>query len=342
MGFTGIVEEMGTVVSLKKVPDLPQWDGTKGEGVVLTLKCDLALGDAYVGASICINGTCLTVTEYTLDAPDSTAGTFDVNLAPETLRRTNLGDLKEGSKVNLERAIRADGRNSGHNVQGHVDDTGNILEFRRDGESLWVKIAAPAHVMRYVVPKGYIAVDGTSLTVCEVNREEGWFNLMLIAHTQTCVVLPTRSVGDKVNLEVDVLAKYLESALDGAAERIATLEERIAKLEAGAAGSSGQCQAQLPNCQRPPAQLFGQQPDAQFFGQNLYRPPARHGRWGKGRIAPPKQFRLSSLQPHRDHIEHWSSGAFVLASLALVWAGVRKIRSSRKPVNASDTLLLHE
>merc|ERR1719213_1419292 len=96
--------------------------------------------------------------------------------------------------------------------------------------------------MRYVVPKGYIAVDGTSLTVCEVNREEGRFNLMLIAHTQTCIVLPTRSVGDRVNLEVDVLAKYLESALDGASDRIAQLEARIAKLEASSGQSSAaQC-----------------------------------------------------------------------------------------------------
>lgn len=263
MGFTGIVEEMGTVVSLKKVPDLPQWDGTKGEGVVLTVKCKIALGDAYVGASICINGTCLTVTEYTLDSAGSTAGIFDVNLAPETLRRTNLGDLKEGSMVNLERAMAANGRNSGHNVQGHVDDTGNILDFRRDGESLWVKISASPEVMRYVVPKGYIAVDGTSLTVCEVNRKEGWFNLMLIAHTQTCIVLPTRSLGDRVNLEVDVLAKYLDSAMDGVFERVKTLESSLANAEARIKDLES-CQNVIPDVQNQKMQWS----DSQAFSQD--------------------------------------------------------------------------
>lgn len=103
-------------------------------------------------------------------------------------------------------------RNSGHGVQGHVDCTGTILSFTKEEESLWVQIEAPAKVLKFIVPKGYIAVDGTSLTVVEVNREEGWFNLMLVAHTQTRIVLPTRAVGDAVNLEADVIAKYSQVA----------------------------------------------------------------------------------------------------------------------------------
>jgi len=224
MGFTGIVEEMGTVVQLRKVPDLPLWDGTTGEGVVLTVQCQVALGDVYEGASIAVNGTCLTVTSWELSHASKTAGVFSVNLAPETLRCTNLGDVIDGSKVNLERAAAMNARNSGHNVQGHVDAAGRVMSMQREGESLWVQISAPPEVMRYVVPKGYIAVDGTSLTVCKVNQQEGWFNLMLVAHTQTKIVLPHRAVGDRVNLEVDVLGKYAEAGLTELRQRVADLE----------------------------------------------------------------------------------------------------------------------
>merc|ERR1711865_1147851 len=226
MGFTGIIEEMGTVVKLCNVPDLVLWDGSTGEGVTLELRCTVALGDVYEGASIAVNGTCLTVTSFQKDTdePSCTAGTFMVNMAPETLRCTNLGQLTEGSPVNLERAIAANGRNSGHNVQGHVDSTGKITAFEREGESLWVTIEAPDDVLRYIVPKGYIAVDGTSLTVCQVDRAAGWFNLMLIAHTQTKIVLPQRKVGDLVNLEVDVLAKYSDSSVQQLTARIEHLE----------------------------------------------------------------------------------------------------------------------
>lgn len=214
------------MVKLCNVPDLVLWDGSTGEGVTLELRCTVALGDVYEGASIAVNGTCLTVTSFQKDTdePSCTAGTFTVNMAPETLRRTNLGQLVEGSRVNLERAIAANGRNSGHNVQGHVDSTGKIKAFEREGESLWVTIEAPDDVLRYIVPKGYIAVDGTSLTVCKVHRAAGWFNLMLIAHTQTKIVLPQRKVGDLVNLEVDVLAKYSDSSVQQLTARIEHLE----------------------------------------------------------------------------------------------------------------------
>merc|ERR1712195_409485 len=169
------------------------------------------------------------------DEPACTSGTFVVNMAPETLRCTNLGKLAEGDAVNLERAIAADGRNSGHNVQGHVDATGSIKAFEREGESLWVTIEANADVLQYIVPKGYIAVDGTSLTVCTVDREAGWFNLMLIAHTQTKIVLPQRKVGDLVNLEVDVLAKYAQSSMQQLTARIEQLEAVTSISQAAAA-----------------------------------------------------------------------------------------------------------
>merc|ERR1711920_910623 len=180
----------------------------------------VALDGAYIGCSIAVNGTCLTATALHADS-------FEVNCAPETLRKTDLGDLKVGSLVNLERSMAASDRNSGHMVQGHVDEAGTILEFKPEGDSLWVKISLSRDLLPFVVPKGYIAVDGTSLTVCEVNHREGWFNLMLIAHTQQCIVVPKKKVGDRVNLEADCLGKYAAAAVGGLRERIDFLEEQV-------------------------------------------------------------------------------------------------------------------
>merc|ERR1712217_860963 len=128
-------------------------------------------------------------------------------------------------------------RISGHMVQGHVDEAGSILEFKPEGESLWVKISLSKDLLPFVVPKGYIAVDGTSLTVCEVNQREGWFNLMLIAHTQQCIVIPKKKVGERVNLEADCMGKYAAAAVGGLVERVATLEDRLrfAQITAGVA-----------------------------------------------------------------------------------------------------------
>merc|ERR1711920_816429 len=190
----------------------------------------VALDGAYIGCSIAVNGTCLTATALHADS-------FEVNCAPETLRKTDLGDLKVGSLVNLERSMAASDRNSGHMVQGHVDEAGTILEFKPEGDSLWVKISLSRDLLPFVVPKGYIAVDGTSLTVCEVNHREGWFNLMLIAHTQQCIVVPKKKVGERVNLEADCMGKYAAAAVGGLVERVATLEDRLrfAQITAGVA-----------------------------------------------------------------------------------------------------------
>lgn len=224
MVFTGIVEEMGTIIKVDRNAEMELWDGTKGEGFVIGVKCKIALVDAYIGCSISVNGTCLTATKLDSDS-------FEVNCSNETLAKTDLGDLSVGDKVNLERSMRADDRNSGHVVQGHVDGTGKILEFRPDGDSLWVKISLPQELIPFVVPKGYIAVDGTSLTVCEVNAAEGWFNLMLIAHTQKCIVIPLKKIGERVNLEADCLGKYAASAVQGVTAQISCLEKRLQQTQ---------------------------------------------------------------------------------------------------------------
>ena len=157
------VEEMGSVRKLEKVDRLEQWDGTVGEGWELELEAKVALEQASLGCSIAVNGVCLTVTEF-----DDKS--FKVGLAPETLRKTNLQSLSTGDPVNLERALPADGRNSGHFVQGHVDDVGVITEMVPDGDSLSITVKPPARLLPYIVPKGFIAIDGTSLTVVDVDQ----------------------------------------------------------------------------------------------------------------------------------------------------------------------------
>mmetsp|Transcript_51210 Transcript_51210/g.94741 ORF Transcript_51210/g.94741 Transcript_51210/m.94741 type:complete len:259 (-) Transcript_51210:23-799(-) len=234
MVFTGIVEEMGEVLSIDKKHDLVMWDGSKSEGFVLKIRCKIVLEGAYIGCSIAVNGTCLTVTAFQPDGVAKGSGSFEVNCAPETLRRTDLSDLTVGSLVNLERSMAGSDRNSGHVVQGHVDEAGTILEFRPEGDSLWVKISLSSDLLPYVVPKGYIAVDGTSLTVCEVNYVEKWFNLMLIAHTQQCIVVPKKKVGERVNLEADCIGKYAATATRGLSDRLEAMETQLQAVQRSA------------------------------------------------------------------------------------------------------------
>jgi len=192
--FTGIVEELGKVASCEAT----------GSGFDLTINCNTVLDGTILGDSIAVNGVCLTVTSMTSDQ-------FTAGLAPETRQRTNLDALSTGTPVNLERSVTPSTRMGGHFVQGHVDGTGTIKEFRTDKDALWVTIEAPKDVMRYIVTKGYITLDGTSLTVVDVG--EDWFNVTLVAYTQQHIVMPTKSVGDAVNIEVDVLGKYVENLL---------------------------------------------------------------------------------------------------------------------------------
>jgi riboflavin synthase len=192
--FTGIVEELGEVVALE-----PGEDSAR-----LALSGPLVTSDAVHGASIAVNGVCLTVVEHGDDA-------FTVDVMAETLRRSSLGGLRPGDRVNLERAMAASSRFGGHVVQGHVDGTAEILE-RVPGDR-WevVRFSLPADLARYVVEKGSITVDGVSLTVAAVDDRS--FSVSLIPTTLALTTLGHKGVGDLVNLEVDVLAKYVERLL---------------------------------------------------------------------------------------------------------------------------------
>lgn len=194
--FTGIVEEIGRIAGIQR----------SAAGWSLRIYGPHVLEDVRLGDSIAVNGTCLTVTQFDREQ-------FSVDVAPETRKRTNLSELRQGDAVNLERALLPTTRMGGHMVQGHVDGLAKITEKRSDGEALWLRFAPPAELMRYLVPKGFVCLDGTSLTVvsCEVDS----FDLMLVPHTQTHTILARKAVGDDVNMEVDILGKYVERFLVG-------------------------------------------------------------------------------------------------------------------------------
>ncbi|KAI1750946.1 riboflavin synthase-like protein [Xylaria castorea] len=213
--FTGLVEEIGTVA------EMDTQDETGGTSLTITLPASSKLlEDAILGDSIAVNGVCLTATALS-SGPGAATPSFKVGIAPETLRLTNLGALAEGSGVNLERAVRADTRMGGHFVQGHVDATAEIVRIALDGNAVTFRFRPREQerraddVMRYVVHKGFIALDGTSLTVTRVDDAEGWWEVMLISYTQEKIVLAKKKVGDSVNVEVDVLAKYAEKSMAG-------------------------------------------------------------------------------------------------------------------------------
>ena len=186
--FTGIIEEIGKISLIQ--PNK------------LTVKAVKVLQGTELGSSIAINGICLTVTDFT-------ATSFSVGIQPETLRRTNLGYLKAGDEVNLERPLALGDRLSGHLVQGHIDDTGKIASIRQEQEALLMRVDVPHPLMRYMAVKGFIALDGLSLTV--VGLGEDSFMVSLIDFTQRNTTIGKRRVGDIVNLEVDIIAKYVES-----------------------------------------------------------------------------------------------------------------------------------
>ena len=189
--FTGIVEELGRVLEL----------APKETGARLTVECKGILADATLGASVAVNGACLTAVELSLDR-------FSADLAPETLKRTNLGQLRTGSAVNLERPLRAQGRLDGHFVLGHIDGTAEIVSLEQLGsDNWWLRIRVPRELQRYIVSKGSVAVDGISLTVAEVNEDTVSFTI--IPHTYEQTTLRGYAAGSVVNLEVDILAKHL-------------------------------------------------------------------------------------------------------------------------------------
>jgi len=192
--FTGLVEEQGSVVAIEPL----------GDSVRLTLRGPLVTSDASHGASIAVNGCCLTVTNVEGDA-------FTADVMDESLRRTSLGDLTVGSPVNLERAVAAGARLGGHIVQGHVDGVGTLLERTPSAHWEVLRFSLPDELARYVVEKGSIAVSGVSLTVVEVTDDT--FGVSLIPTTLADTILGTLTPGDRVNLEVDIVAKYVERLL---------------------------------------------------------------------------------------------------------------------------------
>jgi len=203
--FTGIVEHIGTVEEFLELDT----SESGGNGVSLTITdATPILGDVHIGDSISINGTCLTVTEFTKNS-------FKVGLAPETLRRTNLGALESGSKVNLERAVGGDVRFGGHYVQGHVDTTAEIVNCEKDGNALnYTFQIRNMDYINYIVEKGFIAIDGTSLTITHVDHKVGIFGISMIEHTQKNVVMTLKNLGDLVNIEVDLTGKLIEKQVE--------------------------------------------------------------------------------------------------------------------------------
>lgn len=191
--FTGIIEETGKVERIRR--GIP-WQ--------LTLRAVKVTEDLGVGDSISVNGVCLTVTQL----KDST---FSVDVASETLKRSNLGELITGAEVNLERALRAQDRLGGHLVSGHIDEVGTVAErAKRPGAEI-IRIRVPRHILRYLVPQGSVAVDGVSLTVVETFPDS--FTASLIPHTALVTTLSRKRIGAKVNIEVDVIGKYIEKFL---------------------------------------------------------------------------------------------------------------------------------
>ena len=188
--FTGIVEEVGQVESVNHGG--------------LRIAATKVIDDLCESGSIAVNGVCLTVTSKRGDS-------FVIDVVPETLRRSNLGKLVIGSAVNLERPVTVDGRLDGHIVQGHVDGTGVIASIDSDGDALLVRIDTPVSILRYIVEKGFVAVDGASLTV--VNCDTEGFAFTVIPYTRDNTVFGGSTVGDVVNVEIDVIAKYVEKLL---------------------------------------------------------------------------------------------------------------------------------
>ncbi|MCK6512213.1 riboflavin synthase [Myxococcota bacterium] len=207
--FGGIVEEFGFIRHIE-----PQ-----NTGIRLTIDAARALDGTQIGDSIAVNGVCLTVIFLT-------PSTFCVDVVPESLKRSNLSTLRVGSPVNLERALRPDRPVGGHYVQGHVDTTIEVIDKTPEGDAQNYTFRAPLEVMRYIVPKGYVAVDGASLTV--VHTQHDSFSVTLIPHTQSATVIGSQGVGYYANLEVDITGKYLERAVG---DRIAHLEARVQHLE---------------------------------------------------------------------------------------------------------------
>lgn len=192
--FTGIIEEVGRVASIRSA----------GNSIQLSIRAEKVLSDVRLGDSIAVNGVCLTVTRYT-------ASGFEADVVPETMRRTSLRILQPGSPVNLERAMQMGGRFGGHIVSGHIDGVGTIVSFESEDNARIIRIETSADILKYIVPKGSITIDGISLTV--MDRGETSFLVSIIPHTGQMTNLGAKKIGDPVNLECDMIGKYVEQLL---------------------------------------------------------------------------------------------------------------------------------
>lgn len=192
--FTGIVEEIGTIERMDPTGTSP-----------LVIRCDVVLGETRPGDSIAVNGVCLTVTEVRDHA-------FTADLQPVTLRLSNLGGLRAGDPVNLERSVGTGQRFGGHYVQGHIDGVARVVSVAGDGPSIVVRLAPPPDLLRYVVERGFVAIDGASLTV--VRLGPAGVDVSLVYHTRQNITLGRKRPGDHINIEVDVIGKYVERLLD--------------------------------------------------------------------------------------------------------------------------------
>lgn len=193
--FTGIVEEIGSIKGISK----------GANSAVLTLSAKKVLEDVNLGDSIAVNGVCLTVISYRQDE-------FTVDVMHETMDRSSLSSLKAGSKVNLERAMIANGRFGGHIVSGHIDGTGKIVSVKKDDNAIWYQISADKKILKYIIEKGSITIDGISLTVARVTDRD--FSVSIIPHTLENTILAYKSEGHIVNLENDCIAKYVEKLMN--------------------------------------------------------------------------------------------------------------------------------
>ncbi len=189
--FTGIIEEVGSVASIRK----------GAHSCVLTVNASRVLEDVHLGDSIATNGVCLTVTSFT-------SHSFSADVMHETLNRSSLGSLHIGSPVNLERAMLAGGRFGGHIVSGHIDGVGTISSIKEDDNAVWYTVEAPSSILRYIIEKGSITLDGISLTVAKVTNSN--FSVSIIPHTRVQTNLASKKVGDVLNLENDLVGKYVE------------------------------------------------------------------------------------------------------------------------------------
>lgn len=192
--FTGIVEETGSIKNIKR----------GAASAELSIEASKVLEDVALGDSIAVNGVCLTVTDFS-------GSMFTADVMHETLDRSSLGALRPGSPVNLERAMKTDGRFGGHIVSGHIDGTGHISNISRDDNAIWYTIDTSGDILRYIVEKGSIAIDGISLTVASV--DESSFKVSIIPHTAANTILAVKKVGDVVNLENDIIGKYVEKLM---------------------------------------------------------------------------------------------------------------------------------